>query len=139
MAYASPDDMRARFREERLVQLADQAEWNDAAQARIAWALEQGSNTADSFVAKIYSASGATEVPPLLRDIVCDIALYRLYEEAPDQVRANYKDAMGLLEKISRGLIKLDGGEIDAIAARPGAVLVNDPGRVFSRDRLKGF
>ncbi len=139
MAYASPDHMVALFKERTLVQLTEQDEWNDAARERVSWALESFSAVIDGYLATIFAASGATTLPPLITDICCYGAFYRLHEDPPAKVAADYKDALRQLAEIRDGKIKIDEGNVDAISARPGAVLLDDPGRVFSRDSMRGY
>lgn len=139
MAYASPDHMVARFGERPLVQLTDEAEWNDAAKERVSWQLEDASTKADAFLATIYAAGGASVVPPLITGIVCDLAFYALHTDPPKKVVDDRNLALKMLQDIREGKIKIDEGNVDAIAARPDAVLIRDTGRVFSRDSMSGF
>jgi|GEM_PF-1520969 len=138
MAYAAPSDLRARYREATLIQLADADDWVGA-EPRLSWALETASTFADGHVAKYFAKGASTTVPPLLIDLVCQIAFYHLYEEPTDKARDDKKAAEATLGKIAAGLIKLDEGDPAALEARDGAVVINDPGRVFSREKLGGF
>jgi phage gp36-like protein len=131
--------MVARFTERALVQLADEADWNDAARERVSWALDSASTKADGYLATIFAAGGATTIPPLITDIVCDLAFYALHTDPPKKVVADRDLALKMLEQIRDGKIKVDEGNVDAIAARPDAVLISDPGRIFSRDSMRGF
>lgn len=136
--FATADDMRARFGEDVLVQVTDQAEWNAQAIAAINMKLADASVIAEGFVAKYYAPVPGRTVPPLLTQIVCAIAFASLYREPSEAVQDRASQAMKMLEKISTGLIKIDQGAQD-IPAREGAVIVPDRARVFSRDSLGGF
>ena len=82
-----------------------------------------------------------TSVPALVETIAADIARYRLHRDtAPERVATAYKDALGQLRDIVGGKLSLgltQGGE--AVPASGGLVQHTAPGRIFSRDSLKGF
>ncbi len=136
--FATADDMRARFGEDVLVQLTDQDAWNAQAIAAIGVKIASATAIAEGYVAKYYAPAPGRAIPPLLTDIVCDLAFARLYREPPEAVKDRATDAMRQLRDISNGLIKIDQGAQD-IPARPGAIIVPDTPRTFSRDRLGGF
>jgi phage gp36-like protein len=137
--YATADDMRARFGEAKLVQLTDAPAWDGTAIAAINVQLHSASTRIDGYVAKYYGRASGVAVPPLLTELCCDIAFAGLTPNPTDEAKDRRKEAFGELEKIARGLIKLDGGEPDTLPARPGAIIVDDPGRTFSRESMKGF
>lgn len=134
--FATADDMRARFAD--LVQLTDQAEWNAQAQAAVDMVLRTATSVAEGYVAKYHDPAPGRPVPPLLTDIVCDIAYARMHVAPPEAVAQRAADAMKLLRDISNGLVKIDQGQQD-IPARSGALIVPGNDRVFSRDTLGGF
>lgn len=136
--YATPDNMRATFDELQLVQLAGADDWAGA-QAKINSALQRATVIADGFVSKYYAAAPGTPVPELLANIVCDIAYCDMHKQPTDTAKDRKAEAMALLDKISRGLVKLDSGDVQALAPREGAVIVPDRERTFSRDTLGGF
>lgn len=138
MAYAAPSDLRARYREATLIQLADADDWAGA-EPRLAWALETASTLADAYLSKFFARDAAPAVPPLVVDLVCQIAFYHLFEEPTEKARDDRKAAITTLEKIANGTIKLDEGDPASMQTRDGAILVEDTGRVFSRSALRGF
>lgn len=137
--YATADDMRARFTEAKLVQLTDAASWDATAIAAIDVKLADASAIVDGYVAKYYAPAPEVGIPPILRMITCDIAFAELQAAPTDDAKDRRDRAYAQLRDISKGLIKLDGGEVEALPAREGAIIVNDPGRTFSRDSMKGF
>ncbi len=136
-AYATIADMLARWNEGDLIQLAE-ADDLDGAGARITTALTAASNTIDGYVAVKYR-TGSAPVPPLLADIACDLARFRMFRDNPTEAAEKARDAaMAQLRDIAKGTIKLDDGE-QPLAARPGAILVERPERLFGRDSMRGF
>jgi phage gp36-like protein len=135
---ATADDMRARFGEDVLVQLTDQAEWSAQAVAEVNVKIATATSIAEGYVAKYYAPAPGRAVPPLLVEIVCDLAYVRLHRAMSDDLKDRRDQAMKQLKDISTGLLKIDQGLQD-IPARPGAVIVPDRPRTFSRDSLEGF
>lgn len=136
--FATADDMRARFGEDRLVQLTDQDAWNAQAIAAVNVKLQTASSIAEGYVAKYYAPAPGRTVPPMLVEIVCDLAFARLHAELSDDNKDRRDTAMKLLKDISTGLVKIDQGKQD-MPARSGAVIVPDRQRTFSRDSLGDF
>lgn len=136
--YATADDMRARFTEAALVQLTDAAAWDAAAIAAVNLKLADASALADGYIAKYYAAAPGVPLPALLVQLVCKIAFADLHRIPTEEASKQRAEAMKVLGDISRGLVKIDEGRGD-LPARDGAILVEDPGRTFSRDRLGGF
>ncbi|MFB0874573.1 MULTISPECIES: phage protein Gp36 family protein [unclassified Sphingobium] len=134
--FATAEDMRARFTD--LVELTDQAEWNAQAIAAVDMKLRLATSIAEGYVAKYHDPAPCRAIPPLLTDIVCDIAYARLHRSPSDSVKDREAAAMRLLRDISNGLVKIDQGKQD-IPARSGALIVPDVPRTFSRDTLGGF
>lgn len=135
--YATADKMRTKYGEAALVQLADAADWA-AALPRINDALSDATVRADGYVAKYYARASGVAVPPLLELIVCEIAFADMHRAPTDEVDKRRKTAIGELEKISRGTIKLDDG-VEQLPPRDGQVIVPDAPRTFSRQTLRSF
>ncbi|MGE4323985.1 MAG: phage protein Gp36 family protein [Sphingobium sp.] len=135
---ATADDMRARYTEQVMVELADAACWSDAVVAAIDVRLATASAIVEGYVAKYYAPAPERTVPPLLVELTCEIAFAKLHRAPPETVEKREAAAMRTLEKISTGLVKIDGGAQD-LPSRPGAVIVPDRQRTFSRDSLGGF
>ena len=136
--YARLADLLARFREDELIQLTDDAGDGVVDQARIDQALTSADGIIDSHLAAAYQLPLA-RIPDVLEDIACDIARFRLYRDAPTEpVDKNYARAIEALKNIAKGLIKLDAGAPEQ-TPRDGAVLIGDGDALFTRDRMKGF
>lgn len=136
--YLTAEDMRARYGEDQLVQIVDADGWDALAIARVNAAIADASAIVDGYVAKYYQASPGTAVPPLLARLTRDIAFSDLQRSPTEEARDRRADAMAILDKISRGLVKIDEGRGD-LPARAGALVVPDRPRTFSRDSLGGF
>jgi len=119
MAYAVVSDMIARFGESEMIQLTYVAAEGDDGPAvnaaTIDLALESASGQMDMYL-------GARNALPLttitqgqaseLTRLCCDIARYRLWnDQASDEVRIRYQDAIGVLEMIAKGTLPLQTGE----------------------------
>lgn len=136
--YATLADMLDRFEQAELVQLTDEAGAGEIDEAKVAMALGSAAGKIDGYVAARHKLPLST-VPPILVDIACDLARFRLWKNtAPEAVAKAATAATQMLRDISAGTIRLDQG-VETEAERPGAIVINDPGRVFSRDTLKGF
>lgn len=136
--FATADDMRARFGEAELVQLTDQAEWSAQVIAAVNVAIATATSIVEGYVAKYHGAAPGRAVPPLLVELTCDLAYVRLHRAMTDDLKDRRDQAMRQLRDISNGLLKIDQGQQD-IPARPGALIVPDRPRTFSRDTMEGF
>lgn len=137
--YATPDDMRARYGDLRLAEICGHDGWNDQVVARLNLALADATALADGYVAKYHGAPAAGRaVPPLLIRLVCEIAFADLRAQPNDEDKARRAAAIDTLKDVAKGLVKLDEGQMD-LPARPGALIVPDAPRTFSRQTLDGF
>ncbi len=136
--YATAEDMRERYTEARLVQLTDAASWDAVAIAAVNLKLASATARADGYVAKYYSAAADVPTPPLLVEIVCEIAFADLHTAPTEEASKRRAAAIADLRDIAKGLIKLDEGRGD-LASREGQIIVPDRERTFSRDTMKGF
>jgi phage gp36-like protein len=139
--YATIADLRARVAEDELIQLTDDARTGSIDVAAVTRALDQAANIIDGYVAATYKRIDATvPVPPLLIDIACDIARYRLYRHGSPTEHAdnNYKTALSQLKQIQAGTIKLDLGE-EVLVSRDDMIIVQSSERMMTRDQLSGY
>lgn len=93
----------------------------------------------NGYIASRYALPLAA-VPDMLKAWALDIVRFRLWDEqAPEEVRRRYDDAIAQLRDLARGLISLPP---DASGVSPAAPLEFEGygnERVFTADTLKGF
>ena len=112
MAYLTVNDLQARYPADAYL-LAD----TDAVSAAIADAVAE----ADGYLAGRDSLP-LPAVPPVLVGRLCDMARYRLWrDEASDEVRTRYRDAVAWLRDLSAGRAAL------VFAADPNTNLTPEP------------
>lgn len=133
MAYATIQDLRETFPNDALVAaLAD----DDAAAAR---ALAAADAAIDGYVGGLYTLPLAP-VSGMLKDIACDLARFRLYDEAPSElIILRQRSAMDTLRDIARGVVRLPQADGAQPAPAGDAVASAGPARVFTADSMKGF
>jgi len=139
MAYAVLADLIERFSQRELIQLTDRSEPPaDAIDAAVAQsALDAAGSIVDGYVGAKYALPLAS-FPPLLTDVACDIARYRLYaDQAPELVETRYKEALTTLRDISRGAIKIDVAAIEP-PSRSDVIETSGNPRLFTRASLSG-
>ena len=140
MAYCTQTDLEHALPEGNLIALTDDEGAGDVVAERVTEAIASADAEIDGYCAGLYSVPFAT-VPALIKKCSVDIAIYNLYsrtmEQIPDTRAARYKDAVHLLEKIAEGLIELppDAAAVGSVHE----VSFSGPGRLFTRDKLKGF
>ncbi len=142
MSYATPADLKARYEDVRLAELTDPlgAVTDDA---KLTLALADASSEADGYLQGRFTLPIPTDqVPSALTQIVCDIAMYRLFSLRPlgdvEDARARYKDALSRLQKISDG--DLDLGLSSALKSANGSLTTfATTGRVFDQASLSSF
>jgi phage gp36-like protein len=142
MAYATQQDLVDRFGEQELIQLSDRADTptGEVGVAVVARALTDAAELIDGFLAGRYALPIASP-PPVLTQLACDIARYKLHQNLPPElVRTNYQDALRQLKQIADGDFVLQAAGVGAAEAPDhGNAVVSGPGRVFSRKTLGSF
>ena len=141
MTYAALDDLRTLCGDRELIQLTDRSDPPADAigaaivEAALGWADDQ----VNAYVSAAYKLP-LVATPRLVRDLATDLARFRLYKEAaPDEVQKRYDTAMATLKAIGAGRAKIPDLEGSDPPAREGAILVDMPDRLFSRDSMRGF
>lgn len=140
--YADLDDLKTLCGDEELIQLTDRADppSGEINTAVTAAALTAATHVIDGYVGAQYQLPLSSSVP-LLTDLACDIARYRLYKTAAtDQVRQRFEDAIKMLVNISKGVVKLPiaNGAAEP-AGRSDVVNFQSEERIFSRTSLRGM
>lgn len=139
MAYATVEDMVARFSELEVIQLTDRNQDGLIDEDVAAVALADATAEIDAYLGRFKRPF--TDVPPILKRLCCDIARYRLTAAngvlITDEIRNRYKiDVLDLLRAMAKGEVQLgvnDSGE-DVVAGEDGIVFVNGKNKVFGRD-----
>ena len=140
MAYAQISDLVLRFGQTQLIQLTDRSTPPaDAVDDTVAQqALDDTTPMIDGYVGARYALPLPT-TPPLLTDVACDLARYRLFvDQVPDQVKARHDQAVETLRRISKGEIKIDAAGVEP-APRPDMVLTQSDDRRFDRRSMRAF
>lgn len=137
MSYATPADLVLRFGEPEIEQLAGRTALDVIDTDVVERALADAAAEIDGYVGARYRLP-FDPVPPLLTRIACDIARYRLYDDASsDEVRRRYEDAVKLLARIADGTVSF-GVAADAPAAPNVAVLAHPTPEPLFRRRPGG-
>lgn len=139
MAYATVEDMVARFSELEVIQLTDRNQDGLIDEDVAAVALADATAEIDTYLGRFKRPF--TDVPPILKRLCCDIARYRLTAAngvlITDEIRNRYKiDVLDLLRAMAKGEVQLgvdDSGE-EVAAGEDGIVFVNGKNKVFGRD-----
>ena len=139
MAYATVEDMVARFSELEVIQLTDRNQDGLIDEDVAAVALADATAEIDAYLGRFKRPF--TDVPPILKRLCCDIARYRLTAAngvlITDEIRNRYKiDVLDLLCAMAKGEVQLgvdDSGE-EVAAGEDGIVIVNGKNKVFGRD-----
>lgn len=139
MAYATVEDMVARFSELEVIQLTDRNQDSLIDEDVAAVALADATAEIDAYLGRFKRPF--TDVPPILKRLCCDIARYRLTAAngvlITDEIRNRYKiDVLDLLRAMAKGEVQLgvdDSGE-EVAAGEDGIVFVNGKNKVFGRD-----
>lgn len=128
--YATPDQLVALFGEDEMLTLAAGAD-GELDEARITAAIEWASSEADSYLSARYPTP-ISPVPPILTNVVGDIARYRLTGHNTlenDVILRRYEKAIEWLLRIAKGLADLPGQDAggesgdgtDGVGITPGA------------------
>lgn len=134
MPYITPSDLTQAFPDDALIaaRIAD----DDQAVAR---AIADAESVIDSYVAA-QCGLPLTSVPRILVVLACDLARYRLYDQAPHDVVSKRRDeAVATLRDIARGVIKLPDASGGQPAPAGDQVLSAGGRRVFDDSSLRGF
>ncbi|MEW6670224.1 MAG: DUF1320 domain-containing protein [Thermodesulfobacteriota bacterium] len=144
MSYCTQDDILEQIDETALIELTDDDGVGAVDAARVTRAIADADADIDAYCQAHYSVP-LSPVPPKVRKLAVDIAIYHLYsrrgDAAPDIRKDRYRDAVRFLEKVAAGDIALgvaspapeSGGAefISPVAGSPPAT------RIFTRDTMK--
>jgi phage gp36-like protein len=131
MPYAAAANLIARYGLPELLQCADPQQTGTPDPTIVGNALQDGADLIDGHLAARYALPLAMPYPTILIRINCSIARSFLWAEGTSpKVREDYDDAIKTLDKLGRGLIRLDVAGVEAPPAPAGDdTPVFDPGR----------
>lgn len=141
MTYATQADLIARYGQQLIVDLTDRGETATGVidSTVVASALSAADAMIDGFLQGTYALPLAV-VPPLVSDLACAIAIWRLHTGLPgEKIKADYDDARRTLEQISKGMVKLSIAGVPAAGTGSTGVQVVDRDRPFTADNMTGF
>lgn len=141
MPYTTRPLLEERFGLDELIQRTDkfQPYTGVVVDAVLSRAIADADAEIDGFVGARYSLPLPEPVPAVLVPIACDIARYRLYDDAvPDVVRQRYEDAVSRLKDIAAGRLTL-GIEPASTTPASAGVRFRSRDRVFSDDLLERY
>lgn len=137
--YASRDDLNAAYGPDQVARLAARPEVEDDAQT-VARALSHAAGVIDGRLS-VRFALPLPMVPDLIRDIACDLAIARLAADAvglTDDLKRREDQALANLKAVAEGKMNL-GLPVAHQGERPSPVVSSTGGKLFARDRLRGF
>ncbi|MFN4325240.1 MAG: gp436 family protein [Azonexus sp.] len=136
--YATQADLENRFGAEELAQRSDRINGSVIDAAVVARALADAEAEIDAYLAARYQLP-LVSTPPILVRLACDIAIYRLCDTPPDEVRKRYEDAVRDLKRAADGVLVIDGAAVLDKSPSGIGVSFKSPGRVFNADELAGY
>lgn len=141
MSYTTQAQIETRISKAELIRLTDEDDTGTVDAAKIEAAIEAAGAEIDSYLGSRYALPLA-ETPGVIGSLACDIAIYTLYalDEAgsvPETRQKRYDSAVKLLAEIETGDRTL--GRPAAQEATGEAVVLTSDGRIFSRDKLRGW
>lgn len=125
-----------------LIQLTDDSNIGAVDAAVVDGAITEAAGMVDGFLRGRYPLP-LNPVPDLITTIALDVTTYYLYTRrpefnAPDAVSDRYKTAQALLQRILDGKMKLYE-EAAPPTGGPTVASFSGPGRLFTRDSMKGY
>lgn len=156
MSYCTQSDLIARISQSVLIQLTDDEKLatssttlaaaivlNSAITARITAAIADGDALIDSYLRKQYDVP-LTSPPQQILRVAVDLAVWHLHKRRrsemgmPEDVREDYKDALGYLGKVNSGHIDL-GIEPEPAASSVVVATAQGEDRYFTETTLEDF
>lgn len=140
MSYATQADLTDRFGAAELAQRTDRSNGETIDVVVLGRALADADSEIDGYLASRYTLP-LPSTPPVLTRLACDMARYRLYDDAvPETVRLRYQDAVALLKRLSSGEVQLAGiTPVPASGGTGNAVAISSRAKYFDADALSGY
>jgi len=141
MAYCTEADILEQLDEDILIQLTDDEDAGDVDDDMVTRAIVNADAEIDSYCGTKHIVPFTT-VPPIIRMVSVDIAIYNLYSRrrgAPDSIKERYKDRIAFLKSVSKGEAMLGEDDPDGTPSGANAPEISSSDRIFSREKLKGW
>jgi phage gp36-like protein len=138
MLYCSKQGLIDRFSLNELIQLTDRDSLGIINDDVLNRAIEDASTEMDAYLSRFNFT--ADTLPKSLKPLACDIARYRLYDEAPtEHVTNRYNNAIKFLKAVNKGEITIGTNSQDSEVATTDLAEMQSAGSVFSRDNSTSF
>lgn len=141
MTYCTLEQLTDRYTQRLLLQLTDreQPPAGEIDTDAIDRAIADAEAMIDGYLAVKYQLP-LSDVPPMVRDLCLEIAIYKLHPFEPDpKIIRDYEQALKTLLQVSKGDVKLPLAGAEPAAAGNSGVVTNDRQRPFTEDNLTGF
>ena len=141
MTYSANADILEQLDEAILIQLTDDADAGEVDADAVTRAIADADSEIDSYCGKRYAVPFST-VPPRVRKLSVDIAIYNLYSRrkgAPEDRKSRYDNAIRFLIALAKGLTTLGEDDPDGSPAESNTPSIDQSDRIFTRDKMKGF
>ena len=136
--YATQADLEIRFGSEELAQRSDRINGSVIDVTVVARVLADAEAEIDAYLATRYQLP-LTTTPAMLVRMTSDIALYRLCDVPPDEVRKRYEDAVRDLKRCADGNLVIDGASPLVKSSAAAVVECRTPAKFFGGRGLGGY
>jgi phage gp36-like protein len=144
VAYCTLAEIKAQIDERDLIMLTDDAAAGAVDEEIVAAAIADADEEIDGYVGSRHRVP-LSPVPGIIRKQSVDIALYNLHarrkRDIPELRQKRYDNAIRFLEQVAKGTISL--GVHDPEGNPPRAdrpeLSIDNPERIFDREKMKGF
>ncbi len=142
MAYCTLDDIKKMIPEITIIQLTDDEDTGEIVESRVDEAIEAADAEIDSYCAGRYSVPFET-VPPLVKKLSVDLAVYNLYarkvESVPEAKKDRYNNAMRALRDVAAGRSSLMAGSTEVADTGGPESTKSASDRIFTKDTMENF
>jgi len=138
MLYCSKQGLIDRYSEDELIQLTDRNNLGVINNEVLNRAIEDASTEMDAYLSRFNFT--VDTLPKSLKPLACDIARYRLYDEAPtEHITNRYNNAIKFLKSVNKGEITIGTTSADTEVTTTDLPEIQSAGSVFSRSNSGGF
>lgn len=139
MPYLTSTELRKRFGAQEIDDLADPLRTGTPDETILTRAVSDAGALIDGYLAARYTLP-LTYTPEMVASWCADIARYRLWDDqAPEEVRRRYEDALAQLKLVSTGVIALPPDVNGDIPSNASGMDYYSDERVFTAETLADF